>query len=294
MFKIEVYHYCKRETFESIIKSKTLWLTNLKKSNDEEELKRAYDILWLRVKEILGDGISGSDLLQKTIENLDNHLHLQFIADDLFGCCFCAESDLYQQWLEYGDQGRGFALGFDLEWFPGLQKQFPTTSGNINNAIGYERVIYDTKEAGLEDEMASIILQALNMNGAIGWLDGGLSTFKRYAAFIKNPTFKDERETRIAYYPDELIEELIPGLSVLINEPIPHYTLDWASNISSALKTIVIGFNNDLSINDVERILYENGIKNEIKIVQSECSYKLRGDMGKVENECLNNTFNKH
>ena len=47
------YYYCKLSTFKSMLHSKTLWLTDLTKSNDAEEVFRAYCNLWNRVKLLL-------------------------------------------------------------------------------------------------------------------------------------------------------------------------------------------------------------------------------------------------
>ena len=41
-----LYHYCAYSKFESILQSKTLWLTQIVKSNDTEEVVRTFDIIW--------------------------------------------------------------------------------------------------------------------------------------------------------------------------------------------------------------------------------------------------------
>ena len=45
-----VYYYCKKEDFENIIKSKSLWLTRIIDSNDSEEIKRTLRIIWGKIK----------------------------------------------------------------------------------------------------------------------------------------------------------------------------------------------------------------------------------------------------
>jgi hypothetical protein len=47
-----LYHYCSVDTFQSIILSKTLWLSDLSKSNDSKEGKIAVERLsqWLKEK----------------------------------------------------------------------------------------------------------------------------------------------------------------------------------------------------------------------------------------------------
>ena len=44
-----LYHNC--ITFKSVLQSKTLWLTQIVKSNDTEEVVRTFDIIWNKIKE---------------------------------------------------------------------------------------------------------------------------------------------------------------------------------------------------------------------------------------------------
>lgn len=259
-----------------MIESKDIWLTELKKSNDCEELSRGYINLWERIKKKLSKMKISSEELDFTIDMIDKHLYLQEMCDQPFGCCFCEESDLMQQWNEYGGCGDGVALGFDLNWFPKLEKKFPTTTSIIENAIGYEKVMYDTRDDVLVDDFIDIIFQSIEMFGHEAWLKGVLSSFKHYAAFIKNPTFKDERETRIVFYPDKLQKEVFPGLHGPYNNVRLHYCLKWADNSSSALRSITIGRKCVFTEKEIRLRLRENGISNHILITESDCSFRER------------------
>lgn len=268
------YYYCKMETFKSMLESKTLWLTDLTKSNDSQKVIRAYQNLWERIKNRLEETDIDKELLSLQFKMLTPTFQIQSVVDIPFGCCFCSEKDLVQQWKEYGENGAGVSIGFDLDSIDGLTKQYPITSADITHAIGYEAVIYDSEQ--LEVELTQICYCAIKRFGNAAWIMGILPTFKHYAGFIKNPTFRDEKETRIVYYPSEQSENSIPGLSGLEMNIVPHYCLSWANRATSAMRSITIGYNNHSNEKEINKLLIMAGIQDEIKIFRSECSYRNR------------------
>lgn len=114
------------------------------KSNDAEEVFRAYCNLWNRVKLLLEQSDLPKDILKSQIEACDSNFRIQSYSDVPYGCCLCTEDDLVQQWNEYGDSRKGIAVGFDFALINGLQKQYPITSALISHSLGYESVIYDS------------------------------------------------------------------------------------------------------------------------------------------------------
>lgn len=129
------YYYCGFETFCSMLNSKSLWLTNLRKSNDSEEVTRLYNQIWEDVKKRLVDSDLDTEIVKFNIEQFEYAKGPQIYFDVPYGCCLSLEDDLVQQWNEYGDKGKGVSVGFDLEWF-GIKNQLPITSANIDEAIG--------------------------------------------------------------------------------------------------------------------------------------------------------------
>ncbi len=45
-----VYHYCSVDTFNKIVSNKELWLTDVTKSNDYEELQAIFNVLSDKIK----------------------------------------------------------------------------------------------------------------------------------------------------------------------------------------------------------------------------------------------------
>lgn len=269
-----LYYYCKFSTFQSMLHTKTLWLTDLTKSNDAEEVNRAYCDLWGRIKRNLEKTDLSKEVLSSQIEMLDSTFAIQSYTDVPFGCCFCAENDLVQQWNEYGDHGGGVAVGFDLSKIHGLRKQLPITSALIAQSLGYERVIYDSRV--LEDQMTALIYKSIKEKNYHAWILEILPTFKHYASFIKNPTFKDEKETRIVFFPNDRFEDTLPNLSRLESNVMEHYSLGWSHEGVSALKSITVGFNCTVPDSKINEMLKNAGLGAEIKLFHSQCSYRDR------------------
>ena len=268
------YYYCKMQTFESMLRTKTFWLTDLTKSNDSEEVLRAYRNLWDRVARRLEDTDLDEKILTSQLEQLRSVFAVQSVADVPYGCCFCSESDLVQQWREYGDSGKGVSIGFDLDCINGLSKQYPITSTNITHSIGYEAVIYDS--LFVEDSMFEICYNSIQQYGYQAWIMEILPTFKHYAGFVKNPTFRDEKETRIVFYPSDYFTNSIPELGPLETNIVPHYSLSWADGGSSAMRSVKIGYDNPRSIAEIQRMILDAGINDDIQISKSECTYRTR------------------
>lgn len=271
------FHYCSIKTFIEIINSKVLWLSNLTESNDKEEVKRTFENLWSIIKRRLMYSDLDKDIIEKEIEILDQQYKLEVQVDNPFGVCFCNECDVLEQWKEYGDKTRGVALGFDLSWFNGLKQQLPHPSSNFLHTIGYNKVLYHNKL--LEDGFYRICYDAIKEYGLNAWIMKIRFTFKHYSAFIKNPTFIGEDETRIVYYPNgnkNTVENEF-NVSGLVEEPFFHYCLPWTSKDgSTALKSIGLGCNCELTQDDIQSILTCAGLSGKFMFFRSESSYRIK------------------
>lgn len=274
-----IYHYCSAETFKSIIKSKVLWMTDLTKSNDKEEVSITYQKLWNSAKaKLLKCSDLDKDILAQTIKLVDHEFEYQYKIDTPFGVCFCLKPDLHQQWLEYGDRTRGLSLGFDLDWFDGIKKDTPHPAVTIRQACGCYPVAYYSEV--LEDQFAQLCHTAIKQYGIQACMLGIMPTFRHYSAFIKNASFKGEEELRIVYYPSHMQsrEDNPMGLSELVSEPYPHYCLPWAKENSCALREAIAGCNCKLTESEIRTILLREQVPDEVKIVRSQSSYRVKED----------------
>lgn len=114
-----LYHYCSLETFCNIIKNKSIWLSDLSRTNDSKEL------IWL--KEIVKREVVPQIQSQKLEEHggvasapsewklADVLLKYASLQVSCWGFCLSGRADSLGQWRGYGDDGAGIAIGFDGE-----------------------------------------------------------------------------------------------------------------------------------------------------------------------------------
>ena len=275
-----LYHYTDYDKFESIIKSKELGLTRVIKSNYSEEVVRTYRIIWPMIRENLSKMLVDNNNCNKVLKILDEQMKLEdYLStnsyEEPYVLCLTSNLDLVHSWQEYGDKGKGVCLAFSDELFNGIQNEKPHPNSSLSLSMGWDYVFYGDKE--LVDKLSIDFVDILNENkSAIGWLIIR-TTLKHYSVFVKNPTFRDEREVRIVYYPDpnHVKDEEICLKSFVKDNEIPHCSIPWIKPSGiCALKEIIIGNNCVHSIQDVERFLLEQRINN-ISVKKSNCSYTI-------------------
>jgi len=105
-----LYHYCSADAFYEIIKSKSLRLSDITKSNDSQELKWVFT----RFKKEFTSaymkkyGQTGTDeRFEKVMEYADGIFHKSYV------CCFSEDGDSLNQWRGYAADGTGLSLGID-------------------------------------------------------------------------------------------------------------------------------------------------------------------------------------
>lgn len=269
------YYYCSYDVFASMLGSKCIWLTDLTKSNDSQEVSRLYNNIWDDIKVRLKQSDLDQSNVDVVIEQFEYARVPQLYFDVPYGCCMSYVNDLVQQWREYGDKGKGLSIGFDLEWF-NIKNHLPSTTCSVSSSIGYSPVIYDSPK--LRDDFYQLFYDGIKEEGKSAWILSILPTFKHYAGIIKNHTFCDEREIRILFYPSEHFTDSLAGLSDLQKDIRPHYCLNWADNASNAMRSITLGYECEHSMEDIKRLVEtaELAYKDRVTISQSACSYQDR------------------
>ena len=146
-----VYHYCSLESLNSILKNRSLRLTNILKSNDSMEISwicRYYDVEFKRAYE------NASDLFRSKISSERLMGYVKLFTDEFFNenhadfryyvTCFSYQNDLLSQWRGYADDGRGAAIGFDLD----VLKEVVTVSPEISkpSIVSLHKISYSETE----------------------------------------------------------------------------------------------------------------------------------------------------
>lgn len=113
-----LYHYCSLETFCNIIKNKSIWLSDFRKTNDAKEVIWAKEIVEREVLPGIQEKINAE--IREKNENggysgwevanaLLNHAEL---GVSYWGFCLSKKRDDLGQWRGYGDDGAGISIGF--------------------------------------------------------------------------------------------------------------------------------------------------------------------------------------
>ena len=273
------YHYCSFDKFESILKTKSLWLTQIVKSNDKEEVLNTFKVVWPKIRKKLVCEIGSCSKSQEVLSILDNQFKLEELllednSETPYGVCLSKNRDLSQNWNEYGDYGCGVCLNFSKELFIGIEKKIPFPNSSFDDSIGWKEVMYSRNN--LVKEFTILFTDELKNDLSVtGWLTVK-NTLKLYSAFIKNPTFIDEREVRIVYYPNKMhTNGGKTELEKCIDSDFSHCSLPWLKlDGRCALKEVIVGNNCKYDCNDIQCLLSQEGIKN-VLVTESDYPYRI-------------------
>ncbi len=133
-----IYHYTNESGLRDILKSKTLWLSDIKNLNDTSELNHGVSL--------------ATTILRSKVENRSlNHQAFAKFSNNAFGpsgaqntayyfvCSFSTKGNDLEQWRNYADDGRGYILGFNKYH---LEKTFTNDGGTR----AFETLYYDSQE----------------------------------------------------------------------------------------------------------------------------------------------------
>ena len=203
------YYYCSLNTFLNILKSKEIYLSDPLKMNDNLEIKWYLEKLNLEKDHDEGFG----NMLQRmrmrsgidfTYEELVKHLEDKG-QKSIYISCFSKTSDLLSQWRAYADDGKGVAIGFDLDMLASTDNIF------VREIIYADDVVQEECESTLEsvaDSMPTVLskYEAFDREEQIDmFLHELITELARY----KNPAFREETEVRLIYCDDLKFEKII-------------------------------------------------------------------------------------
>jgi Protein of unknown function (DUF2971) len=110
-----LYHYCSAATLQAILSSGRVRFGDINMLNDSQEFRWGYSVFEeaatrLIKRDRIPEQVPNID--GAFIDSIDQHISpIQLVAHP-FVACFSSEWNSLPQWRMYGDDGRGFALGF--------------------------------------------------------------------------------------------------------------------------------------------------------------------------------------
>lgn len=292
-----VYHYCKPKVFEKIIKSKKIWLSDMRKSNDYEEIVGMMDkilaALPVRIgeeRELFSPLVSVDYKYEKyLISYVREYWETEISPNALWmAVCFSGAEDDLAQWRGYTERATGFAVGIDVS-------RVKTEIDKLNNRlVRFREIIYDKQNH--DEYVECVLLELMSMirmsegkneenierklrSAVRKWFSG----LVRDIAYFKNPSFAQEKEIRLCYSRIIKIAELPPHsilsslsflhYNVTDNDVVAHLEVDFPTDVISK---IIIGPMNRATPNDVRMLLATCGFDiDKIEIVKSKTPYRV-------------------
>jgi hypothetical protein len=112
-----VYHYTDSQALKGVVENAALWATDFRYLNDSQELIYTWAAFVERLEQLAAELSQHAGAYRAQLEALKrmNAVDLMQFDDALFVACFTELADVASQWIGYGANGRGFALGFNAD-----------------------------------------------------------------------------------------------------------------------------------------------------------------------------------
>lgn len=263
-----LYHYTTLTGLLGIVRSGTLWASDVRYMNDSAELRHTADLLRVEVQKRLSAGNGNADLLGRFVDWVRHRITTGHL---LFAASFRSQGNLLSQWRGYSSHGKGVSLGF-------LSEAIAQSAEQQRFQIG--RCIYDPVK---QKQLIGRIIDAVELLAGRVSSDGTdkeklsayyLSVFEsieidllRIAAILKHPSFREEEEWRVVspVYEDD---NAIGSSSILFREanamlvPYVEFTLSCGRNVGIDLEHLFLGptSNVNISLNSIRMFLSKYGI----------------------------------
>lgn len=204
-----LYHYCSLHTFKSIMENRSIWLSDIRKSNDSKELlwvSKQCSTLILEIWVNYLNALKEADLLSNiSTDHFDEFEKIRSLIDnhDLCMCwafCLSEKRDDLGQWRGYADDGQGVSIGFSSDFFDIID----ILIGRIaeKGELRFQKIKYRKKDIDAlfqESIDATPITADLSPDQVLNLCREAVGMAFWLAPFYKNETFKDEKEWRVAY-----------------------------------------------------------------------------------------------
>ena len=197
-----IWHYTDTQGFEGIVRNRTIRLSHPGFLNDPSELKYAKKPVY---KEMLDKLAASQEPLAKKFVSGYRAYEKEgrFLFNNHFVASFCKAPDQLELWRQYGDDGRGFSLGFRV-------KGLKDVVAEQEQALYVCRVLYDRDEQDyFTNKILSFFLSEFqkihetgeNSNVIILEVYIPLHTvLDFFTPFFKHPCYANEQENRLVLH----------------------------------------------------------------------------------------------
>lgn len=261
-----VYHYCSMSTFLSIIRNRSVWLTALRDSNDAQEGTWAR-----RIFEYLRPSPT-SEYFRKASYILDSATSG---GKEVLGICFSGEGDLLSQWRGYAEDGTGFSIGFDVDSLKRLSSRIQETD-RLRLELEDVEYIDHLDEEFLKDFKEFVDRQEFSESGQytnIGIDNVGLRTWVKRLSLIKNPAFREEKESRLfSLFPESNTH--IVNYRQAKSKISKYIEISFEEELEDIITSVKIGPKNLSEEKAVRDFIRKAGFTNVYDVSKSRASYR--------------------
>lgn len=305
-----LYHYCGLDTFYNIMKNHSIWLSDVTKSNDSNELvwatrecKLAVMNAFLEYVERLKASGNFLDAKFREFNKITDSLESLDLSKTLKAWVFCLseKDDNLGQWRGYADDGKGISIGFYSRIFEHESDQKTQSLDFLQDKL-YQ--ICDKIEYGgfdIKQLLDSAELDVLTSSCEYDELEKSFKKLITYSIILaplyKNPAFEEEAEWRFGFetHVESLMNGMIPSREELYFKETKFDVVDYSftpknntlvshielkiKDMKSAIASVTIGPKSNLTVLDVKLFLVSIGllhdVKDEsIKVSRSSASYR--------------------
>lgn len=279
-----LFHYCPTDSFYSIIRSRSIWLSSLTLSNDSKEGAVILEVLLSLAHE--------ANLDTYARERLEGRLHNAFQFFDGLGFCLSERGDLLSQWRGYADDGRGVCVGFSKDYLELLGSRLRERD---ERSFALKRLIYDSEEQKdvARDDFEEIRrhLDVGAFRSALGTLltpttdeekanittateKGMLAILKAMLRMfeIKNPAFSEEKEWRLISFFTRTHQENV-SFRPRGNRIIPYFQIELEDLGMPAITEIIVGPKHETPNYVIDRFLKTHSF-GSVRVSSSSATYR--------------------
>lgn len=253
MSKRIYYHYCSVETFFNITQTATLRLGNPLSMNDYAEIIWFLDLIEkYAYKKNYSKIIQNWKLIEKIMKDIIQKIDFPYII------CLSKEEDVLSQWRSYADDGKGVAIGINVDELLGK-----------NDLLDGKDIIYD-----FEQQMKLLDKQEINKClDEIEKISDEQELYRKVKILVshllensmicKNPAFQEEKEYRIYCLPQKSKLEMISDIKFRMSsgQILPYREIDFSKYRYSLIQNIVLGPKSQINDRNLWLFLKGQGFK---------------------------------
>jgi len=270
-----LYHYTSLGSFVEIVRSRSLYATDILYLNDVLEYRHARQLIANRIEERLSDP---AEICERAA--LLWYLKMLNAAETepVYVASFSEKADDISQWRGYVPAGKGICLGFDSAVLREAAYSIGSAATPAKRFGALGKVIYVSDDGGpsFDDFITSACRYLDIIDGDVVRAVAGEGLVNHGAPFYKHSSFKDEAEWRVILwarpgFPSPLEVDSRMGASTLV----PFARLRFAPNGATFLKKVIIGPtpNMDLSVRATEGFLRSSGLET-VSVTASQVPYR--------------------